>query len=262
MIDSHAHLHDPAFDDDRAEVFARAQAAGVRTMVNIGTDFADSAKAVAVANEYGIGVAVGIHPHEAIDAPPDLAARFAELRARAKALVAIGEIGLDFHYDHSPRDVQRIVLQTQLHIAAEFNLPVVFHEREAFDDFVDILRAERSRRAAAGQPALRGVIHCFTRDEAAARVYTEEFGLYLGIGGVLTFKTAQGLRDAVHAVGMKHLILETDCPYLAPVPHRGKRNEPAFMRQSAEKLAELLAMPIDEVARITTENTFALFGRW
>ena len=260
MIDSHAHLHDAAFDEDRAEMIARAKEAGVHTMITVGTDLADSARAVTVANEFATGVAVGIHPHEAEHAPSDLEAAFAPLFASAQRLVAIGEIGLDYHYEHSPRDIQQRVLREQLELADRHHLPVIFHEREAIDDFTEILRNEKIRRKNAGRPALRGVIHCFTRDLAAAKIYTEEFELLLGIGGVLTFKTAQTLRDAIATIGLSSLILETDCPYLAPIPHRGKRNEPAMMVQTAAKIAELLEITPREVIQKTTENTLRLFA--
>ena len=260
MIDTHAHIHDPKFDEDRAEMLERARAAGVSDIISIGTDIADSARAIATANEYGTAVAVGIHPHEAEHAPANLDAAFEPLFAEAKRLVAIGEIGLDYYYDHSPREIQRTVLEAQLDIAARRDLPVIFHERDAFDDFVAVLRAERERRHAANLPALRGVIHCFTRDTAAARIYTGEFGLKLGIGGVLTFKTAQQLRDAVVAVGSEHLILETDCPYLAPVPNRGKRNEPAMMIHSAELLAQLFSTTPGSIAQQTDATAQSLFS--
>lgn len=260
MIDSHAHLHDAAFDDDRADTIARARASGVHDIITVGTDLTDSARAIAVAREFGLAVAIGIHPHEAEQAPTDLDAAFAPLLASAERCVAIGEIGLDYHYEHSPRDVQRRVLLGQLELADRYDLPVIFHEREAGDDFVEVLREDAQRRQTFSRPTLRGVIHCFTRDLVAAKVYTEEFGLYLGIGGVLTFKTAQTLRDAISTIGLERIILETDCPYLAPVPHRGKRNEPSMMQQTAEKLAELVAKPTTEIIAITTKNTKALFA--
>ena len=259
MIDSHAHIHDAAFDDDRSEMIARARAAGVTNIIAVGTDLADSERAIAVAREYGTAVAIGIHPHEAEHAPDDIDAAFAPLFAAAEQVVAIGEIGLDYHYEHSPREVQQRVLRAQLALADRHDLPVIFHEREAGDDFLMILREENARRKTLARPALRGVIHCFTRDTTAAKTYTGEFGLLLGIGGVLTFKTAQNLRDAVVTVGLESLILETDCPYLAPVPNRGQRNEPAMMQHTAEKLASLLNCTTDYVNAATTKNAKGLF---
>jgi TatD DNase family protein len=259
VIDSHAHLHDAAFDEDRSDVVARARAVGIAAMITVGTDLADSARAISVAETYGTAVAVGIHPHEAEHAPSDLDAAFASLFAASQRIVAIGEIGLDYHYEHSPREQQQQLLRAQLELADRYDLPVIFHEREAIDDFVTILREDANRRKAAGRPALRGVIHCFTRDSAAARIYVQKFHLLLGIGGVATFKTAQGLRDAIAAMGLDALILETDCPYLAPVPHRGKRNEPAFLQHSAEQIAHILGCSVDHVIATTSANARSLF---
>jgi len=252
VIDSHAHIHDKQFDEDRDAVVARAREAGVATIVTVGCDMADSARALAAARAYDVYSSVGVHPHEAIDAPEDLAAAFAPLLADAR-VVAIGETGLDYFYDHSPRDVQQTVLRKQLRIARERDLPVIFHHRDAYDDFLAILREEFV-------PGMRGVIHCFTGDADQARTYVEEFGLSLGIGGVVTFKTAQALRDAVRAVGLEPLIFETDCPYLAPVPLRGKRNEPAFVVRTAAFVAELLALPPDEVIARSDARASSLFG--
>lgn len=252
MIDSHAHIHDKQFDEDRDAVVARAREAGVATIVTVGCDLADSARALAAARAYDVYSSVGVHPHEAIGAPEDLAAAFAPLLADAR-VVAIGETGLDYFYDHSPRDVQQTVLRKQLRIARERDLPVIFHHRDAYDDFLAILREEFV-------PGMRGVIHCFTGDADQARTYVEEFGLSLGIGGVVTFKTAQALRDAVRAVGMEPLIFETDCPYLAPVPLRGKRNEPAFVARTVAFVAELLALRPDEVIARSDARTRSLFG--
>ncbi len=252
MIDSHAHIHDKQFDEDRDAVVARAREAGVTTILTVGCDLADSARALAAARAYDVYSSVGVHPHEAIDAPEDLAAAFAPLLADAR-VVAIGETGLDYFYDHSPRDVQQTVLRKQLRIARERDVPVIFHHRDAYDDFLAILREEFV-------PGMRGVIHCFTGDADQARTYVEEFGLSLGIGGVVTFKTAQALRDAVRAVGLEPLIFETDCPYLAPVPLRGKRNEPAFVARTVAFVAELLESAPDEVIARSDARARSLFG--
>jgi len=255
MIDTHAHVHDRAFDDDREPMLARAREAGVDAIVTVGCDADDSRRACEVAERYGLAATVGVHPHEAKDAPQDLAAVFDRLRERhGGRVVAVGETGLDYHYDHSPRDVQRAVLARQLDYARERGLPLVFHQREAHDDFVAALRAgfDPARQ--------RGIVHCFTGTPDEARLFTGEFGLLLGIGGVVTFKTAQGLRDAVAAVGLDAIVLETDCPYLAPVPHRGKRNEVAFVGETARAVASLLGVRPDEVARRTDANARAVFA--
>jgi TatD DNase family protein len=252
MIDTHAHIHDKQYDDDRDATIARARESGVDELVTVGCDLADSERALAAAARYGIRASVGIHPHEAKDAPDDVAAAFAPLLADTNA-VAIGETGMDFYYNHSPRDAQERVLRAQLRIARERNLPTIFHQRDAYDDFVAVLREEFVG-------GMRGVIHCFTGDTAQAKTFTQEFGLYLGIGGVLTFKAAEALRNAVRAVGIGAIVLETDCPYLAPVPMRGKRNEPAYVSYTLAKLAEVLQMNRDEVLARTDLNARTLFG--
>jgi TatD DNase family protein len=251
VIDTHCHVHDRAFDADRDEVIARARAAGVRAMLTVGEDLADSAVAIATARRYGLAAAVGIHPHEAARAPHDVARELVAL-LREPGVVALGEIGLDYYYDHSPRDVQGEVFRSQLRIARETGSSVVFHQRDAFDDFTHILREE-------WRPEMKGVVHCFTGTTDQAHVYVNEFGLFLGIGGVLTFPSAQSVRDAVCALGIGALVLETDCPYLSPVPKRGKRNEPAYVAYTAQRLAELLGMPLDDLVAATDANAFTLF---
>ncbi len=254
MFDSHAHVHDAAFDADREDVLARARAAGVRRILTVGCDLADSARACAAASVYGLDWSVGIHPHEAKDAPPDVAAAFDRLRSEsALAPRAVGEIGLDFYYDNSPRERQREVMIEQLRYARAGGLAVIFHQRDAFDEFVAVLRDEFL-------PGMRGVVHCFTGDAEQATLLTGEFDLFLGIGGVLTFKAAGKLREAAGAVGIERLLLETDCPYLAPVPHRGRRNEPAFVADTGAALAALLQLPLSEVVSRTTANAEKLFG--
>lgn len=252
LIDTHAHVHDKAFNEDRDAVLARMRDAGIATAISVGCDLADSQRALDAAKHYGIYASVGIHPHEAEDAPDDIAAAFAPFLEDDR-VVAIGETGLDYYYDHSPRDVQREVLRKQLRLARERNMPVIFHHRDAYDDFVSILREE-------WRPGMRGVIHCFTGDAEQAKTYAGEFGMYLGIGGVITFKSAQPVRDAVAQVGIEKLVLETDCPYLAPVPHRGQRNEPAYVSVTASRVAELLSLSPADVASITTRNAHTLFS--
>ena len=254
MIDTHAHVHDRQYDEDRASVVERARAAGVERIVTIGCDLEDSERALRVAGLFGLAATIGIHPHEAKDAPADIPAAFDRLREGAPApVVAIGETGLDYHYNHSPAADQRRVMEAQIGYARHAGLPVVFHQREATADFLAILRATWDRSA------MTGVIHCFTGTAGEAETFVSEFGLKLGIGGVLTFKTAEPLREAVRAVGLDPLVLETDCPYLAPIPHRGKRNEPAYVAQTASKLAEVLGLELDAVLAATTRTAEALF---
>jgi TatD DNase family protein len=251
FIDTHAHVHDNAFDDDRAAVVDRMHAAGISTAVSVGCDIADSRRALETAEQYGLYASAGIHPHEAKDAPEDIAAAFAPF-LESERVVAIGETGLDYYYDHSPRDAQQRVLRAQIALAREREYPVIFHHRDAFEDFAAILREE-------WRANMRGIIHCFTGDTAQAQTYVDEFGMLLGIGGVLTFKSAQQVRDAVRAVGLEHLILETDCPYLAPVPYRGQRNEPAYAAVTARALADVLETTPELVAQTTTANARAVF---
>ena len=252
MIDTHAHIHGDSFAEDRAEVVARAKAVGVSQMITVGCDLPDSQQALEVAREFRIFASVGIHPHEAKDAPADIAAVF-EPFLHDRRVVAVGETGLDYYYEHSPRDDQARVLRAQIRVAQTFGFPVIFHHRDAYDDFIAILREE-------WKPGMRGVIHCFTGDADQAQTYVKEFGMSLGIGGVVTFKSAENVREAVKAVGIDALVLETDCPYLTPIPHRGKRNEPAYIPLIAEKVADVLDMSVDDVGKMTGENARALFN--
>ncbi|MBV8637533.1 MAG: TatD family hydrolase [Candidatus Eremiobacteraeota bacterium] len=251
MIDTHAHIHGESFADDRADVVARAKAAGVSEIVTVGCDLADSQAALEVARDFRVFASVGIHPHEAKDAPADIAAVFEPFLADRR-VVAVGETGLDYYYDHSPRDRQKQVLRDQIRVARDANFPVIFHHRDAYDDFVAILREE-------WKPGMRGVIHCFTGDAQQAQTYVNEFGLFLGIGGVLTFNSAESVREAVRTVGVAPLVLETDCPYLTPMPHRGKRNEPMYIPIIAQKVADVLGTTVEDIAKTTDANARKLF---
>jgi TatD DNase family protein len=245
-------VHDRKFDGDRDEVVDRARGAGVTTMLTVGESIDDSRNAIAIAQRYEIPVAVGIHPHEAKNAPLDVTEGLRPLLDEP-GVVAVGETGLDYYYLHSPRESQASVLRAQLRLAREARLPVVFHQRDAFEDFTDILREE-------WRSGMHGVVHCFTGTADEARTLVGEFGLFLGIGGVLTFPNAASVREAVQAVGTASLVLETDCPYLAPVPMRGKRNEPAFITHTAAKLGEVLRMTLDELVAATDGNARNLFS--
>jgi TatD DNase family protein len=254
MVDTHAHVHDRQYDEDRASMLERARAAGVERIVTIGCDLDDSRRALRIAGQFGLAATIGIHPHEAKDAPENLAAAFDALRSEAGApVVAIGETGLDYYYEHSPPADQQRVMEAQIVYARGAGLPVVFHQRDAFEDFLTVMRATWDRAT------MHGVVHCFTGNAGQASILVEEFGLRLGIGGVVTFKTAEPLRAAVRAVGLGPLVLETDCPYLAPMPHRGKRNEPAFISQTAARVAAELGIPVDEVVAATDAGARALF---
>lgn len=252
MIDTHAHVHDRAFDDDRDATVERARAAGIDALITVGCDLADSARALQCARTYGLYASAGIHPHEAKNAPADLEAAFAAFFEDPR-IVAIGETGLDYYYDHSPHDAQIACLRAHIRLAKAHDYPVIFHHRDAFDDFARVLSEEFT-------PGMRGVIHCFTGTPEQAHTYVNDYGLRLGIGGVITFKSAQAVRDAILYVGLENCILETDCPYLAPVPHRGKRNEPAFVLDTAAALAELLGETVQRVSTVTDATARSLFS--
>jgi TatD DNase family protein len=251
MIDSHAHLDDRRYDGDREQMLQRAREAGVEGFVTIGCDLATSRAAVELADRYPFVYAtVGVHPHEVRHVQDGW---YDELRglARHPKVVAYGEIGLDYHYDHSPRDVQRARFREQVRVARELRLPIVVHTREAQDDTLAILREER-----ASEPG--GVFHCFSGDAWLAKDALA-LGFYLSFSGVLTFQNATILREIAATVPMDRLLIETDCPYLTPVPYRGKRNEPAFVGLVARTLATVKSVSAEEIGRVTSENARRLF---
>jgi TatD DNase family protein len=246
LVDSHVHLDDSKFDADRDAAIERARAAGVECMMAIGTGNgpADLAVAVRMADAYPfIYATIGVHPHDASKATEETWTSMRELAAHPKVL-AVGEIGLDYHYDFSPREVQCEVFERQLTLAAECGKPIVIHTREAWDDTLAILRAHWRGG---------GIMHCFTGDEAQAR-QSLDLGFHLSFGGVLTFPKAEEVRQAARMAPVDRLLIETDCPYLAPVPHRGKRNEPAFVVETARRLAEVRGVPVETIAEATTGN--------
>jgi TatD DNase family protein len=253
FIDSHTHLDVPQYDADRAEVIERALAAGIDTMLEIcGSDVARGSLdlGIKLAEEYPfIYAAVGVHPHEASLYDEALEQKLIEMSGHEK-VIGWGEIGLDYHYDNSPRDVQRQVFRRQVELGQRCNLPIIIHTREAEDDTIAILRD--------APPDIRGVIHCFTGTQELAEVAIG-MGFYISFSGVLTFKTAGDLREVARNTPIDKILIETDCPFLAPVPHRGKRNEPAFVKETAAKLAEIKGASIDEIARITSVNFKRLF---
>jgi TatD DNase family protein len=252
LVDTHAHLHDPAFDGDRALVLARARAAGVARFLTIGTDVATSEAAVALAAAEGdVYAAVGIHPHDASTADAAALDRIAAL-ARAPRVVAIGELGLDYFRDHSPRPVQRGVLVAQLALAHAAGKPVLLHCREAHADLLDVCRAE-------DVAAVGGILHCFSGDLEVARRGLD-LGLLISIAGPVTYPSARRLAEVVRALPLDRLVVETDCPYLPPQPWRGQRNEPAYLPATAARVAELLGQPVATVAAATTANAARLLG--
>jgi len=250
LTDTHAHLDFPQFDSDREEAIERALAAGVSRILNVGADLASSRRAVALAKAHPqIYAAVGVHPHDAKTLTEEVLTELREL-ARHPQVVAIGEIGLDFYRDLSPRDVQRQAFERQLALARELDKPVIIHDREAHAEVMDTLRRWQG---------LRGVLHCFSGSLEMAR-RAVELGFYISIAGPVTFKNARRLPEIVRQLPLERLLIETDCPYLAPHPHRGERNEPAYVRLVAEAVAEIKGLPLEEVARVTTANTQTLFG--
>jgi TatD DNase family protein len=252
MIDSHCHLDDRQFAADRDETIARARAAGVEAMLAIGSGDGppDLEAAIRLAGHYPfIRATVGVHPHDACKAAPETFDRLRTLAAHPQ-VAAMGEIGLDYYYDFSPRDVQRSVFAAQLDLAAQASLPVVIHTREAWDDTLALLR-ERWNGP--------GVFHCFTGAPEQAR-QALDLGFHLAFGGVITFPKAESTRESARLAPLDRLLVETDCPYLAPVPHRGKRNEPAFLLEIVKYLATIRGAAPEEISGATTRNFRALFG--
>ncbi len=250
MIDTHAHLDERAFDRDRALLIAQLHA-DETGVVTVGSALDSSRATVQLAERHRhIWATVGAHPHGAKYVTPDVLRELEDL-AKSPRVVAIGEIGLDYYRDLSPRDVQRSVFAAQLELARRLELPVVLHNRQATDDLIAILRK-------AGRTHV-GVVHSFLGDLALAEAFLS-LGFYIGIGGPLTYPANAPLRDAVRRVPLERLLLETDCPYLTPVPHRGKRNEPAYIELVAAEIARVRGISIDDVARQTTANAVALFG--
>lgn len=249
-IDTHAHLEMEAFDGDREAVIARAAAAGLTAIITVGTTLPDCEKAVSLAALHPlVHAAVGIHPHEASGFDAGSREALRALAGRPK-VVAIGEIGLDFFYDHSPRELQLRYFEEQLDLAEELGLPVIIHDREAHAETVAILRERRGR--------LRGVLHCFSGDLAMARECVA-LGFHLSVAGPVTYPKADQLRAVAREIPAERLLVETDAPYLAPQPHRGRRNEPAYVVETARRLAEIRGMSPGELERLTETNARRLF---
>lgn len=253
LIDSHCHLNFNAFDDDRAEVLARARAAGIAAFINPSTDLDDSQQVVNLAEAIPhLYAAVGFHPNGAAAFDTAALTQLRTLAAHPK-VVAIGEIGLDYHWDESPRPVQRRVFEQQLALASELNKPVIIHQREAAEDTMTVLR---QWGAGGKHPGL--VLHSFSGDRAMAEEAVA-LGFYLGISGPVTFKNARDLPEIVVTAPLDRLLVETDAPFLAPHPFRGKRNEPAQVKLVAERVAALKELSLDEMSQYLTRNTLTLF---
>ena len=259
LVDTHAHLDFGKFDGDRQAVIQRAREAGVGAIVNVGADLASSQRAVKLAEAHeGIYAAVGMHPHDAKALDGAALAHLREL-ARHPKVVAVGEIGLDFYRDLSPRDMQRRAFRAQLAWAAKLGKPVVIHDRDAHDEILEMLEDWAGGLQGSPLAGRLGVLHTFSGDLGMAE-RAIELGFYISISGPVTYHNARHLPDVVRALPMERLLVETDCPFLTPHPHRGKRNEPAYVRLVAERVAVLKGLPLDRVAEATTANAQRLFG--
>ncbi|MGD6857731.1 TatD family hydrolase [Bacillus infantis] len=252
LFDTHVHLNAEQFEEDLEEVIGRAQAEGVSHMVVVGFDRPTITKAMELAEAYDfIFACVGWHPVDAIDMKDEDLAWIEELAAHPK-VVAIGEMGLDYHWDKSPKDVQKDVFRRQIRLAKKVKLPIVIHNRDATADVVEILREE-------GAGEVGGIMHCYSGSVEVAKECLD-MNFYISLGGPVTFKNAKKPKEVAEAVPLEKLLIETDCPYLAPHPYRGKRNEPAYVKLVAEQIAELKGLAFEEVAEATTENAKRLFG--
>jgi TatD DNase family protein len=247
LVDTHCHLGDALFDPDRDDVVERARTAGVRHVVVIADSDGATLKAMELASHYGLSATAGVHPHVA-STWNDAVARRIECAVADPRVVAVGEAGLDYHYEHSPRDVQRMVFAKQLELAALVSKPIVVHSRSADHDMVAMLRDSNAT----------AVLHSFSAGPDVLQAGLDR-GDYISFSGMVTFKSWSDL-EAVNAVPRNRILVETDAPYLAPVPHRGKRNEPAFVLHVAAKLAELRGIPSDELGAQTTANAARCFG--
>lgn len=249
-FDSHAHLDDVRFDGEREEILDSLKDNGVGLVLNVGCDLASSERSVALAERYAfVYAAVGSHPDDADHVDGALLDRYRTLAAHPKVR-AIGEIGLDYHYEDVPRAQQIIAFEQQLELAEALKMPVIVHEREAHGDAMDIVRRH---------PEVRGVFHCFSGSKEMA-LWLAERGWYIGFTGVLTFKNARRAVEAAQALPLDRILIETDCPYMAPAPYRGRRNDSRYVPLVAKKLAELRGLTPEEAGRQTTENACRLFG--
>jgi TatD DNase family protein len=254
LVDSHCHLDFPDLQTRLPSILEAAGAAGVSRLVTISTHVAryETYKALAEAHD-SIFFTIGTHPHNAAEEPDVPARRLVELSVHPRC-IAIGEAGLDYHYDKSPRDVQRKVFRAHIEAARETSLPLVIHARNADEDMIEILSDETRRGR------FNAVLHCFSSGEKLAQVGVE-LGLYVSFSGILTFKNSEDIRRIAAAVPRDRLLVETDAPYLAPVPFRGKTNEPAYVAHTAHVLADVIGVTDSEIARITTDNFFRLFSK-
>ena len=249
IFDSHAHYDSEAFNDDRKELLSALPLQGVCGIINCGSDMASSLKSLELADEFDfVYAACGIHPHEAEGCKDGYLAVLKKLCGEAKC-VAVGEIGLDYHYDFSPRDIQQRVFEEQLVLAKELDLPVIIHDREAHEDTLNLLKKYKPK----------GVVHCFSGSVEMAKEIVK-LGMYIGLGGAVTFKNARKPREVAEYVPSEMLLIETDCPYMTPVPFRGKRCDSSFIPYTAEVIAEARGVTPQEILDLTRVNANKLFG--
>lgn len=248
IFDSHAHYNSEQFDEDRDELLTRLNKEGVSHIINIGCDIPTSQESVDLAKKYDFVYAtVGFHPHDAKSATGNYLEQLEEMAGYEK-VVAIGEIGLDYYYDSSPRDVQKRVFEEQLQLAEKLNLPVSIHSREATEDTLELLQKYKPK----------GVVHCYTGSAETAKVLLD-IGLHIGFTGVVTFKNAKKILKVIEIMPLDRILLETDCPYMAPEPFRGKRSTSDMILQTATTIADIKAIPVEELISIARENTIKLF---
>ena len=250
LFDTHAHLDDRAFDCDREELLAGLAARGTSMVMNPGCSLDSSKNAVALANAYPwIYAAVGSHPDVADEVNEAVLERYRLLAAENPKVKAIGEIGIDYHYEDIPREFQLKAFRMQMELAKELNLPVIVHEREAHEDGMKVVKEF---------PEVKGVFHCYSGSAEMARQLVD-LGWYIGFTGVLTFKNARKAIETAENIPLERIVLETDCPYMAPVPHRGKRNDPGYLCYMAQKLAQIRGLSVEEIGHITAENGKRLY---
>jgi TatD DNase family protein len=251
LTDSHTHMNDPQFDEDREQAIERAREAGISLMINVGFNRQTIPSSLALAEKYDfIYSTVGWHPHDAIDMKEEDLVWIESLLEHPK-VVAIGEIGLDYYWDNSPRDVQADVFRKQIRLARKVGMPIVIHNRDAHQDVVDILREEKADEVG-------GVMHCFSSSWEIAKECLD-LNFYISFGGPVTFKNAVKPKEVAKQVPLDKLLIETDSPYLTPHPYRGKRNETAYVKLVAEMVAEIHGLTLEEIANITTDNAKKLF---
>jgi TatD DNase family protein len=252
LFDTHAHLNDEKFNDDREEVIARARENGVSYVCNIGYNKETIVSSLELAHTYDfIYTAIGWHPQDAITMTDDDLAWIEKLATEERKVVAIGEIGLDYYWDTSPKDVQQDVFRRQIRLAKKLKLPIIIHDREAHQDILDILREEKAEEVG-------GIMHCFSGSPEMAEQCID-LNFHISLGGPVTFKNAKKPKEVAERVPLERLLIETDCPYLTPHPYRGKRNESAYVRYVAEEIAQLKNISFEKLAQITTENAKRLF---